>query len=192
MRLGLFGMLLIGLADLAPAQSAQPIAVGEYAVPSPGGAALGIARGLGSLWFTDPNGNAIGRCRTTAEIVEYPLPTHGAAPGGIVEGPDQAMWFTEQNGNKIGRITGTGEITEYPLPVSNELPQQITAGLDGILWFTAPGTVVTGGGRIGRITTAGAITQYSVAGGKGIPWGSPSGRTERSGSPTWQGTRLDG
>jgi len=106
MRLSWIGMLLIGLAAIAPAPQ---VAIGEYAVPTPGGGAFAIAPGPDhALWFADINGNAIGRCTTAAAIIEYPVPTHGAAPAGISEGPDGAMWFTEQNGNNIGRITPTG------------------------------------------------------------------------------------
>src|SRR5207245_2080912 len=64
-------------------------------------------------------------------ITEFIL-TNGGGPGGITQGPDQALWFTEQGSNKIGRITTTGSITEFPLP-TNGTPTYITQGPDQAL-----------------------------------------------------------
>ena len=68
------------------------------------------------LWFTESNGNQIGRITTAGSITEYPLPTDGGARGpyGIAAGPDGNLWFTENGVNKIGKINPTdGTITEY-------------------------------------------------------------------------------
>jgi streptogramin lyase len=46
----------MGLAAIAPAQQ---VAIGEYAVPTPGGVALAVALGPDhALWFADLNSNA--------------------------------------------------------------------------------------------------------------------------------------
>ena len=68
-------------------------------------------------------------------MTEYPVPTAGAAPDGIVTGPDGALWFVEQFGNKVGRITTSGIITEFP--GAGTEPLVITPGPDHALWFTA-------------------------------------------------------
>jgi streptogramin lyase len=68
-------------------------------------------------------------------VTEYPVPTAGAAPDGIVTGPDGALWFVEQFGNKVGRITTSGIITEFP--GAGTEPLVITPGPDHALWFTA-------------------------------------------------------
>src|ERR1039457_940406 len=64
----------------------------------------------GALWFTEFNSNQIGRITTAGYVTEYPIPTAGSWPIGIVAGPDGALWFTEQLGDKIGRITTAGYI----------------------------------------------------------------------------------
>jgi uncharacterized protein (TIGR03437 family) len=56
------------------------------------------------VWFTEGNGNKIGRMTTAGELTEYAIPTANSEPAGITAGPDGALWFTESNvGSKIGR-----------------------------------------------------------------------------------------
>ena len=78
----------------------------------------------GALWFTELDGNKIGRITTAGTITEFTIPTGGSNPIGITAGPDGALWFTEGNGNKIGRITTTAtpgdpQITEFALTASS-------------------------------------------------------------------------
>src|SRR5262245_55726710 len=89
--------------------------------------------------------------------------TAGAAPAGIILGPDGNFWFTEFSASRIGRITKTGQITEFVLSAGRG-PLNITVGPDGALWFTE-----NQGDRIGRITTAGAITEFLVPGAGSAP-----------------------
>jgi virginiamycin B lyase len=56
------------------------------------------------LWFTEWNGNKIGRVTVDGTFSEYALPTPGARPQGIAEGRDGALWFTEAGAGKMGRI----------------------------------------------------------------------------------------
>jgi virginiamycin B lyase len=77
----------------------------------------------GALWFTETEGNKVGRMTTTGRITEFTIPTPGSEPGEIVAGPDGALWFTEFAGNKIGRIaagspSAGGAFLPGPLPVS--------------------------------------------------------------------------
>lgn len=107
----------------------------EYPVTTSDAGPEGIAAGPdGALWFTEYNGNKIGRITTTGGITEFPVPTADCLCEGIVAGPDGNVWFTEAD--KIGRITPGGTITEYTVPTSNPGVQGITAGPDGALWFT--------------------------------------------------------
>ena len=62
----------------------------------------------GAMWFTQCQGNAIGRIAMDGSITEYSVPTAAAGPYLITEGPDGVMWFTEFQGEKIGRITMIG------------------------------------------------------------------------------------
>ncbi len=88
-------------------------------------------------------------------ITEFPVPTAGSAPLGIVSGSDGNLWFTEFSASKIGRITTAGVVTEFPTSGAN--PQLIAAGPDGNLWF--PEATAN---KIGRITTAGVATDFPV------------------------------
>src|SRR5688572_13103974 len=56
--------------------------------------------------------------------------TPGAAPAGIVVGPDNNFWFAEFNASRIARITPAGVVTEFTLPAGRG-PLNITVGPDG-------------------------------------------------------------
>src|SRR5205085_1657910 len=154
--------LLLILCARAMAQSGTYSDMTEYPVPTPNSFPAMITAGPdGALWFTETQGNQIGRITSTGVVTEYPVPTPSSHPWGITAGPDGALWFTEYQGNQIGRITTAGIITEYivvPGSPTQTYPQWITAGPDGALWFT----LRIG---IGRITTAGIITRLYVVGG---------------------------
>jgi len=78
----------------------------EFPLPTPGSQPGVITAGPdGNLWFTEVDGNKIGRITPGGRISEFPLPTPGSQPGAITAGPDGNLWFTEVDGNKIGRIT---------------------------------------------------------------------------------------
>jgi streptogramin lyase len=129
----------------------------EFALPTSQSSPAYIAAGSdGNLWFTEFNGDKIGRITPSDTITEFPLPTAGADPAGIAAGPDGALWFTEFNGDKIGRITPSGTLTEFLIPV-NSNPYGIAAGPDGNLWFTE-----FNGDKIGRITPNGTLTEFAV------------------------------
>jgi streptogramin lyase len=145
-------------------------AITEYPVLTASSAPDGIVAGRdGALWFTEFDGNKIGRITTGGIVNEYPIPTAGSLPDGIAAGPDGALWFAEETGNKIVRITIGGTITEYVVPTANSYPSGIAAGPDGALWFAEET-----GNKIGRITTGGTITEYAIptAGG---PYGIAAG-----------------
>jgi streptogramin lyase len=128
----------------------------------------------GNVWFTDSDGNAIGRITPEGQITEFSdgmstwTTTSSPGPNGpfaIVAGPDGNLWFTEPARALIGRITPSGAITEFSQgigPGSN--PMWITTGPDGNIWFTAASTAA-GRGRVARITPDGQITGFEATGG---------------------------
>ncbi len=66
----------------------------EYVLPCPDSAPFGITEGNnGDIWFTEMNGNRIGRILSSGEMVEYDLPNPGSYPSFIVVGPDGAPLF---------------------------------------------------------------------------------------------------
>jgi virginiamycin B lyase len=172
--------LLAGL--LLPATA---LAIEEFPVPTPSSQPSGITVGPdGALWFTEENGNRIGRITTAGSISEFAqLPNPGSLPSEIVTGPDGALWFTEFGANKIARITTAGAITEYTVPTIGSGPDGIAVGPDGNLWFTEyqqnkiaridPNNPGTPGG-------AGNITEFSAglssASGPGDIVTGPDGR----------------
>ncbi|HYH68741.1 MAG TPA: hypothetical protein VD866_28875, partial [Urbifossiella sp.] len=86
--------------------------------------------------------------------------TAGAAPAGIVFGPDENFWFTEFAASRVARITRAGVVTEFTLPADRG-PLNITPGPDGNLWFTE-----NTGDRIGRLNPkagSDAAIQASIA-----------------------------
>ena len=87
------------------------------------------------LWFTEIDGNKIGRITTAGVITEFVIPSANSSPIGIATGPDGALWFTEQQCNKIGRITTAGIVTEFTIPTSTSIPRY-RGGPDSALWFT--------------------------------------------------------
>ncbi len=110
--------------------------IAEFTVPtSSSGPAVILPGPDRNLWFTEHDGNKIGRISPQGSITEFVLPSKGD-PGEITEGPDGNIWFTEYDGNKIGRISSSGVITEFTVPTSGGRPDGITAGPDGKLWFT--------------------------------------------------------
>ena len=115
----------------------------------------------GNLWFTEMNGNSIGRITTGGVVTEFPVPRGnnpgGSTPYGIAAGPDDSLWFTVYSDSRIGRITTAGAITEFSTPTALSNPSGIARGSDGNMWF-----VEYAANQIGRITPAGVITEFPI------------------------------
>jgi virginiamycin B lyase len=139
----------------------------EHAVPTPASIPAAIIHDGFDVWFTELEGNKIGRMNRDlgGVITEYAIPTPNSGPTSVVMKPlgtVREVWFTESRGNKIGRLTQTGVLTEYPLPNPASGPRDI----DLDLWFTE-----FDGNRIGRITQDGTITEFAIP----TPASGPSG-----------------
>jgi virginiamycin B lyase len=141
---------------LIPASAAHG-QITEFPVPTSGARPYTIVAGPdGNLWFTESNGNKIGRITPEGVITEYPVPTSDSAPYGITVGADGAIWFTERFADQIGRLDiATGAITEFAIPTPFAQPWEITLGADGNLWFTEEDV-----NQIGRITHSGVVTEF--------------------------------
>lgn len=143
-----------------------PLAISEYSqgltVALPYAGIKYIAPGPdGNMWFTEQDGNRIGRITPTGVITEFSAGmTAGAQPRRITAGPDNAMWFTEEGTRCIGRISMAGAITEYCAGISADagILFDIAKGPDGNLWFTE-----AAGNRIGRITPQGVVTEFKAS-----------------------------
>lgn len=153
----LAAVALVCAGTAAPAQT-----ITSYSIPTAKSAPGGLAAGPdGNLWFTETNGNRIGRITPTGTITEFAIPTANAGLGRIAAGPDGNLWFIEVIANQIGRITTAGAVSEFRLPQTENatigLTPGITAGPDGNLWF-----VTIDGVNIGRITPGGVVTEFPI------------------------------
>jgi streptogramin lyase len=149
-----------------------PLPVTEFNIPTESGNPTGLVAGPdGNLWFTEVNGNKIGKMTTAGAVTEYSVPTSGSQPFWIAAGSDGNLWFTETSANQIGRITTSGAITGYAL-AGGSAPNQITPGPAGDpnLWFTEYGA-----NQIATITTAGVITEFPIPTANSGPTGIVAG-----------------
>jgi streptogramin lyase len=110
----------------------------------------------GNLWFTEPEGEHIGRITAAGAVTEFDAENGtGFSEGGITVGPDGNLWFTDFRSNRVKRITPTGSVTEFSSnPASQIHPSAITAGPDGNLWFTElwAANAVGNSNMIGRLS----------------------------------------
>jgi streptogramin lyase len=120
----------------------------------------------GNLYFSEVNGNKIGRV-TVAGVVSEPYSTPGRNPRGITTGPDGNLWYA--GANQVGRIVpgGSPPFAEFPCPRPACDPYEITPGPDGKLWFTE-----SNGDAIGVLDLTRPITATAtpVTASEGMPF----------------------
>src|SRR5229473_2973862 len=117
--IGLLSLLISVVALTPPTALAISGKIQEFPIPTATSDTFGITAGPdGNLWFTEFNGNNVGRITTAGVITEFALSAGNNEPVGITKGPDGNLWFTEFFGvGKIGRITTAGVvINEFPIP----------------------------------------------------------------------------
>jgi streptogramin lyase len=129
----------------------------------------------GNVWFSEHNGNRIGRISPQGVLAEFDIPTPDSQPRAIALGADGNIWFGEFAAGKIGRITPAGVITEFTIPSPDCGPRAVAAGPDGNIWFSE-----FRAGKIGRITPAGVITEFALP------------RARRVGDAVCEPGRMDG
>ncbi len=152
------------------------INIQEFVVPTSNVTPSGITYGPdGNIWFTEFDGNKIGKITPQGVITEYTVPTANSKPVDIMVGPDNNLWFLEWSSHKVARMTTSGVITEYTVPVNTHL-ESITLGPDGNLWFTGSFDATI----VGKITLDGTITTFAAPSGS-----SPHGITTGPDSNIW-------
>ncbi len=146
----------------------------EFPLPTPGASPAGITAGPGGRWFTELEGNKIGRMTRRGAVAEFSIPTANSGPLGITRGPfGTDVWFTEFRGNKIGRISGGGIVTEYAIPTAASGPHGISADL----WFTE-----FEANKIGHLAPdVGLIAEYDIP----TPSSGPSGIVTGTNGDHW-------
>jgi virginiamycin B lyase len=150
----------------ASVASAQEVT--EYKLPNPNAQPNYIATSPdGTVWFTEFEGNKVGKIAPDGELTEYPLSLPASRPLGIVVTADGSAWFAESGSSQIGRITTNGQLTEFrtaPLGGPFGDPFRVCASAAGAIYFTEYNT-----SRIGRIGSDGAFASFSIPPGRG-PW----------------------
>ena len=89
--------------------------VTEFALPHPTSGPTTIALAAdGTVWFTESNGNRIGRMSSDGSgLVEFDVPTLESSPRIIALGADGNVWFSEHLAGQMARITPEGAIEDF-------------------------------------------------------------------------------
>jgi virginiamycin B lyase len=151
-----------------------------YQVPTANALLGSVTRGpQGKMWFTERDGNKLGRIDRRGRIQEFPISTPDSVPQAIVFDRAGTPWYTaSEDVNAIARLNADGSVTEFPVPTLNARPQGMVLGPDDALWFTERI------GKIGRFDPAtSSFREYPLAPAQ-TRSALPSGPTRRSGSPT--------
>ena len=82
----------------------------------------------GNMWFSEHNGNRIGRITPAGELAEFAIPTPDSQPRAIALGADDNIWFGMFAAGKIGRVTPDGTITEFAVPNSEQRAARARGG----------------------------------------------------------------
>jgi virginiamycin B lyase len=161
-------------------------AIAEYAVPTASSAPASIVAGPdGALWFTEAQGNKIGRVTTGGSFIEYALPSgwiFDGAQQGISVAPDGSLWFS--GFLNIGRITTAGSVSTLAVGTSmwigpftpgnwgagsqifdTAMPVAVAFGSDGGAWFAQ-----SGADAIGRMTIGGTQSAPYFIPSIWLPW----------------------
>ena len=118
----------------------------------------------GGVWFTAQASGHLGWFEPATGRTELIALGTGAAPHGVVQGPDKAAWVTDGGQNAIVRVSWPDRaVKPYPLPAGSGYANLNTCAFDGDgnLWFTGQG------GYLGKV---------DVAAGQVIPRKAPRGR----------------
>jgi virginiamycin B lyase len=93
----------------------------------------------GVVWFTQRQGNSIGRLDpATGAFKDFPLPGPEASPYAIGIGRDHMIWYSSHEQDTIGRLDPkTGEVTEYPYPHSEISMREFFLDHKGRMWYAS-------------------------------------------------------
>ena len=162
--LALLGILVLG--NFSPARGEIVL---EYVTPTEESSPADLAfDAQGNLWFTELNGNRIGKLvlsqaksLTSQGITEYNLPHPHSKPHYLTVAKNGMIWFTE-GANRIGKLDPkTGKIEEFDIPTPHSEPYEIAEGPDGGIWFLEFQT-----NKIGHLEpVSGRITEYPIGPG---------------------------
>jgi virginiamycin B lyase len=139
---------------------------GSYFIPSMGALDVsGMTNGPGrSIWFTEFEGDAIGKVTTAGVITTYATAANAQPYGIAVTRSRKRTWAGGYGGTMIA-TTSAGVQTAYPIAGSHI--GDVLLGPDKNIWFTDYGN-----NKIGRISASGVATEFALPAGA-----SPEGMT---------------
>lgn len=151
-----------GLGSLSTQQilNIRPV-LNQYTTPTVGSAPFDIVSNSdGNLWFTEYQGNKIGKISTNGTITEYPLQSsYMYYPEGITRDASGNLWIAE-NGNGcacVAKMTTTGSIATFKAYQlgCQPYPAGIATTTDGNVWYTNEACSMIGYVNPGNGTGAG-------------------------------------
>ena len=101
----------------------------EFALPHAASGPTTVALAPdGTVWFTESNGNRIGRMSPDgSDLTEFDVPTEESAPRIIALGADGNMWFSEHLSGQMARITPSSRVrARMSIPAAEALPIALT------------------------------------------------------------------
>jgi virginiamycin B lyase len=93
----------------------------------------------GIIWFTERQGNKIGRLDPkTEQFKEFPLPGPEASPYAIGRDAKGMIWYSSHEQDTLGRLDPkTGEVIEYPYPHSEISMREFFPDSKGRMWYAS-------------------------------------------------------
>lgn len=93
----------------------------------------------GVVWFTERQGNKIGRLDPkTGTFKEFPLPGPEASPYAIGIDRNHMIWYSSHEQDTLGRLNPkTGEVIEYPYPHSEISMREFFVDSKGRMWYAS-------------------------------------------------------
>jgi virginiamycin B lyase len=128
---------------------------GYYRLPSSNAAIFGMTNGPGrSVWFTEFQGDAIGKITTDGVVTTWPTATN-AQPFGIALAPSRERLWTGGYGGLMIAVTPAGVQTNHPIAGAHI--GYVLIGPDKNVWFTDYGNE-----KIGYVSKAGVATEFAM------------------------------
>jgi streptogramin lyase len=103
----------------------------RYTIPTPGAhPSVLTSDGRGNLWFTEWQGNKIGRIAADGEVSEFAIPPEEESPLALTVAADGKVWFSALFNYDLFRLDpATGNIQSFPLPAPSNWSKNAAAGL---------------------------------------------------------------
>lgn len=148
LQLGLAGLAAPALIGRAVAETAAPglkFNVTYFDIPAIKGSRDVTDAGDGTIWVCGQRNGTLGRFDPRSGQLKVVELGQGAAPHGVIRGPDGAAWVTEGGQNAIVRVDDKTHAVElFRLPEARKRANLNTAVFDktGMLWFTGQNGII--------------------------------------------------